>query len=122
MNPFKRYPTINRSALLLSLLVVQGTAFAAPPSKGADGINISGNDIKIDLDWDDKEYDWWQNHCLDIDIGDGRIKLNCDKMDGKYRDHYNRSIHSGNNPGQGHDKHKDKNKGNGNGNGNGKKN
>ena len=58
MNPFKRYPTINRSALLLSLLVVQGTAFAAPPSKGADGINISGNDIKIDLDWDDKEYDW----------------------------------------------------------------
>lgn len=31
MNPFKRYPTINRSALLLSLLVVQSTAFAAPP-------------------------------------------------------------------------------------------
>ncbi|CAJ1786022.1 hypothetical protein LMBIIBHN_00655 [Aeromonas salmonicida] len=38
-------------------------------------------------------------------------------MDGKYRDHYNRSIHSGNNPGQGHDKHKDKSKGKGNGNG-----
>ncbi|MDF8329650.1 hypothetical protein LCG94_22055 [Aeromonas salmonicida] len=110
MNPFKRYPTINRGALLLSLLVVQGTAFAAPPSKGADG-----NDIKIDLDWDDKEYDWWQNHCLDLEIGDGRIQLNCDKMDGKYRDHYNRSIHSGNNPGQGHDKHKSKSNGNGNG-------
>jgi len=113
MNPLKRYPTINCCALLLSLLMAQGVAFAAPPSKNGDDINISGDDIKLNLDWDDKEYDWWQDNCLDLGIGDSRIKLNCDKMDGKYRDHYNRSIHSGNNPGQGHDKYKDKNKGNG---------
>ena len=118
-----RVPTrtmLNKNALLLSLLMAHGIAFAAPPNKSGDGIKISGDDIKIsgddiklNLDWDDKEYDWWQDNCLDLGIGDSRIKLNCDKMDGKYRDHYNRSIHSGNNPGQGHDKHHDKNKGNG---------
>ena len=111
-------PQLNRNTLLLSLLLVQGIAFAAPPTKNSDGLKISGDDIKVDLNWDQKEYDWWQNNCLDIGIGDSRLKLNCDKVDGKYRDHYNRSIHSGNNPGQGHSKHKDK----GNGNGKGKKN
>ena len=100
MTQAKHNPVIQRGALLLSLLM-------------AHGIKITGDDIKINLDWDDKEYDWWQDNCLDLGIGDSRIKLNCDKMDGKYRDHYNRSIHSGNNPGQGHDKQKDKNKGNG---------
>ncbi|MEN9533308.1 MAG: hypothetical protein RIQ83_2532 [Pseudomonadota bacterium] len=106
MTQTKHSPIIHRGALLLSLLMAHGIAFAAPPGKNGDG-------IKINLDWDDKEYDWWQNNCLDLGIGDSRIKLNCDKIDGKYRDHYNRSIHSGNNPGQGHDKQKDKNKGNG---------
>ena len=116
MTQIKHNPIIHRGALLLSLLMAHGIAFAAPPSKNGDGIKISGDGIKINLDWDDKEYDWWQNNCLDLGIGDSRIKLNCNKMDGKYRDHYNRSIHSGNNPGQGHNKQK------GNGNGNGKQN
>ena len=92
--------------LLLSLLMTQGTTLAAPSSKGGDEVNITRH-------WDDKEYAWWQDNCLDFGIGDSRIKLNCDKLDGKYRDHHNRSIHSGNNPGQGHDKQKDKNKGKG---------
>ncbi len=87
MTQAKHNPVIQRGALWLSLLMAHGIAVAAPPSKNSDGIKISGDDIKINLD--------------------------CDKMDGKYRDHYNRSIHSGNNPGQGHDKQKDKNKGNG---------
>lgn len=87
---------------------------AAPPAKNNDGVKLSTDDIKLDINWDQKEYDWWQNNCVDLGIGDSRIQLNCDKMDGKYRDHYNRSIHSGNNPGQGHNKQK--------GNGNGKKN
>ncbi|MGL5496108.1 MAG: hypothetical protein ACRDCQ_03850 [Aeromonas sobria] len=110
MKPLTPRPTINRSLLLISLFIVHGAAVAAPPAKNGDGIRISGDDIKVNLNWDDKEYDWWQNNCLDLGIGDSRLKLNCDKMDGKYRDHYNRSIHSGNNPRQGHDKHKDKNK------------
>ncbi|MDM5073011.1 MULTISPECIES: hypothetical protein [Aeromonas] len=109
---------MNKTALLLSLLLVHGVAFAAPPSKNNDGVKLSTDDIKLDINWDQKEYDWWQNNCLDLGIGDSRIQLNCDKVDGKYRDHYNRSIHSGNNPGQGHNKQK----GNSNGNGNGKKN
>ncbi len=100
MTQAKHNPVIQRGALLLSLLMAHGIAVAAPPSKNGDGIKISGDDIKINLDWDDKEYDWWQDNCLDLGIGDSRIKLNCDKMDGKYRDHYNRSIHSGNNPGK----------------------
>ncbi|WP_042011810.1 hypothetical protein [Aeromonas fluvialis] len=106
MTQAKHNPVIQRGILLLSLLMAHGIAVAAPPGKSDDG-------TKINLRWDDKEYDWWQDNCLDLGIGDSRIKLNCDKMDGKYRDHYNRSIHSGNNPGQGHDKKKDKNKGNG---------
>jgi hypothetical protein len=85
------------------------TAEAAQPSNNNDG-------IKLDINWDQKEYDRRQHNCLDLGIGDSRIQLNCDKVDGKYRDHYNRSIHSGNNPGHGHNKQKS------NGNGNGKKN
>ncbi|MEG0009144.1 MAG: hypothetical protein RR721_14195 [Aeromonas sp.] len=95
--------------LLLSLLFVQGIATAAPPHKDDDGIRIDTDNVKVNLDWDDKEYDWWQDNCLSVSTRDSRIQLNCDNMDGKYRDHYNRSIHSGNNPGKGHDK---QNKGN----------
>mgnify|MGYP006202469355 CR=1 FL=1 len=91
----------SRGALLLSLLLVQGMAFAAPPSKHDDDIRISTDQGRVSLDWDDKEYDWWQNNCLNISTRSSSIKLNCDNMDGKYRDHYNRSIHSGNNPGKG---------------------
>lgn len=103
----------SRGALLLSLLLVQGMAFAAPPSKHDDDIRISTDQGRVNLDWDDKEYEWWQHNCLDVSTRTSRIQLNCDNMDGKYRDHYNRSIHSGNNPGQGHDKPRNKHGGNG---------
>ena len=119
----KHSTRINRSALLLSLLMVQGVAFAAPPSKNNDDVRISTDRGQISLDWDDKEYGWWQDNCLNVSTRSSSIKLNCDNMDGKYRDHYNRSIHSGNNPGKGHDKNgwdnhgngKNKDKGNGKG-------
>lgn len=108
--------------LLLSLLLAHGVAVAAPPSSHGDDIRLSTDRDRIKLDWDDKEYDWWQDNCLDVSTRSSRIKLNCDDMDGKYQDHYNRSIHSGNNPGKGHDKQdwdndkvKYKEKGNGNG-------
>lgn len=106
----KRPPLLNRSALLLSLLMVHCIAFAAAPQKESDGINIVGDEIKAMLGWDDKEYDWWQHNCLDLGIVESGLKLNCDKIDGKYREHYNRSIHSGNNPGLGHGKQKPKHK------------
>ena len=117
----KRSTMINRSALLLSLLMAQGVAFAAPPSKN-DDVRISTDRGQISLDWDDKEYGWWQDNCLNVSTRSSRIKLNCDNMDGKYRDHYNRSIHSGNHPGKGHDKDDWDNHGNGKNNdkGNGK--
>lgn len=111
--------------LLLSLLFVHGAASAAPPHQNDDGIRISTDNVKVNLDWDEKEYQWWQDNCLSVSTRNSRIQLNCDNMDGKYRDHYNRSIHSGNNPGKGHDKNnwdgddsvKYKEKGNGNGKG-----
>ncbi|MGE6108288.1 hypothetical protein [Aeromonas sobria] len=102
---------MNKTSLLLSLLLAHGAAFAAPPSKHDDGFTFSSGDMKLDIDWDQQEYRWWQNNCLDLGIGDSRVQFNCDQVDGKYRDHYNRSIHSGNNPGQGHNKQK--NHGNG---------
>ena len=37
----KRNTMINRTALLLSLFIVHGVAFAAPPSKNNDDIKIS---------------------------------------------------------------------------------
>ncbi|MFM5842756.1 hypothetical protein [Aeromonas sanarellii] len=120
----KRNTMTHRGLLLLPLLLVQGVAFAAPPSKHSDDIQISTDRGQISLDWDDKEYEWWQDNCLDVSTRTSRIQLNCDNMDDKYRDHYNRSIHSGNNPGKGHDKGgwdndnaKSKEKGNGNGKG-----
>lgn len=48
----------SRGALLLSLLLVQGMAFAAPPSKHDDDIRISTDRGRVSLDWDDKEYEW----------------------------------------------------------------
>ena len=64
----KRNTMINRTALLLSLFIVHGVAFAAPPSKNNDDIKISTDRGQISLDWDDKEYDWWQNNCLNIRV------------------------------------------------------
>lgn len=124
MTRFKRSAIMHRYALLCALLMAQGVAFAAPPSKSNDDVRISTDRGQVSLDWDDKEYGWWQDNCLDVSTRSSRIKLNCDDMDGKYRDHYNRSIHSGNNPGKGHDKSgwdgndngKHKEKGNGKGN------
>lgn len=88
--------------LLLSLLVFHGAASAAPPHQNGDGIRVTTDNLN--LNWDDKEYQWWQDNCLSVSTRNSRIQLNCDNMDGKYREHYNRSIHSGNNPGKGHDK------------------
>ena len=113
MTHFKRSAIMHRSTLLCALLMAQGVAFAAPPSKNNDDVRISTDRGQISLDWDDKEYGWWQDNCLNVSTRSSRIKLNCDNMDGKYRDHYNRSIHSGNNPGKGHDKDDWDNHGNG---------
>lgn len=119
----KRNTLIHRGPLLLSLFLIQGVAMAAPPRVN-DDIRISTDRGQINLNWDDKEYEWWQDNCLDLSTRNSRIKLNCGDIDGKYRDHYNRSIHSGNNPGRGHDKQdwddnnvKYKEKGNSNGKG-----
>lgn len=111
------------TTLLISLFLAQGTAIAAPKNYDNDDIKISTDNVRVNLDWDDREYGWWQNNCLNI--SSDRVKIDCDKMDSKYRDHYNRSVHSGNNPGKGHDKddwdnggsgkYKEKDKGNGKG-------
>ena len=112
---------MHKTPLLLSLLLAHGVAFAAPRVNTNDDINISIDRGQIDRDWDDKEYDWWKDNCREIDNRSSRIRLDCDKIDNKYRDHDNRSIH---NPGKGHDKQdwdddkvKYKEKGNGNGKG-----
>lgn len=98
---------MRHSALLLILLALSTTTQAAPPSHKDGGASLS-TDL-INVDFDTKEYDWWQHNCLDIRIGDSRLKTDCGSMDGKYRDHYNRSIHGDNNPGQGHNKSKGNN-------------
>ncbi|PJG59567.1 hypothetical protein CUC53_06450 [Aeromonas cavernicola] len=95
---------MNRTSLLLMLILAHGVAFAAP--KHHDDENRSRDDIKLDINWDQKEYDWWQSNCLDVGFGDNRIQLNCDKVESKYREHYNRSVHGEHNPGKGHNKHK----------------
>lgn len=103
---------MNKTAtLLLSLLLAHGVAVAAPKHLDSDDINISTDNVRVNLDWDDREYGWWQDNCLNISTD--RVKIDCDKMDSKYRDHYNRSVHSGNNPGKGHDKDDWDDKGNG---------
>ncbi|UBO73509.1 hypothetical protein [Aeromonas rivuli] len=98
---------MRHSALLLTLLALSAAAQAAPPSNKDGGVGLSGGAINVDFDT--KEYDWWQHNCLDIRIGDSRLKTDCGNMDGKYRDHYNRSVHGDNNPGQGHNKSKGNN-------------
>lgn len=88
------------AALMTSILLLGSLSVAAAPSK-----NAWKPDGKPSANWDDREYDWWQHNCLDLSIGDARISLNnCGAYDKKYRDHYNRSVNSGNNPGKGHDK------------------
>ncbi|MFM4719403.1 hypothetical protein [Aeromonas bivalvium] len=95
------------TTMLLALLAMSAAVQAAPPGNKDGGISISGD--RVSIDFDTKEYDWWQRNCLDISIGDSRLRTDCGKVDGKYRDHYNRSIHGDNNPGQGHNKSKGNN-------------
>lgn len=61
---------------------------------------------KLSVSFDDNEYKWWQNNCLNIRTDNIKLQHDCAPYEKKYREHYNRSLQSGNNPGKGHDKGK----------------
>lgn len=94
---------------LLAVLCLSSVA-QATPGKAAKADERPGKPAQVNRDdrkpaaWDEQEYGWWEKNCIDIKIGSVSLKNDCERMDGKYRDHYNRSIHSGNNPGRGHKK------------------
>ncbi|MFC3913897.1 hypothetical protein ACFOSS_10520 [Pseudaeromonas sharmana] len=97
------------TALLLVLASISLGVQAAPNGKSGKGNDKAERSQTWQGEskpagWDDKEYAWWEDNCIDIKIGSVSLKQDCDRVDGKYREHYNRSIHSGNNPGRGHKK------------------
>ncbi|MCD8547495.1 MAG: hypothetical protein LRY38_03385 [Aeromonadaceae bacterium] len=98
----KNLPRLSCLLLLSSLTA----ATAAPDNKGRQPPGSWQPDGIPSAHWDDREYSWWQHNCLDLSLGEVRLTLNCQAYDKKYRDHYNRSLNSGNNPGKGHDKGK----------------
>jgi len=57
------------TTLLLSLFLVTGSAAAAPQYQESSGSEFSVDELKFNLDWDDKQFGWGQNDCLDLGVG-----------------------------------------------------
>jgi hypothetical protein len=58
------------TTLLLSLLLVSGTSCAAPQYQESSGSEFSVDELKFNLDWDDKQFDWSQRDCLGLGVGE----------------------------------------------------
>ncbi|WP_421231210.1 hypothetical protein [Aeromonas sp. 603079] len=56
------------TTLLLSLLLVTGGAAATQQYPESGGTEFSVDELKFNLDWDDKQFGWTQNDCLTLDI------------------------------------------------------
>ena len=87
MTHFKRSAITHRSALLCALLMAQGVAFAAPPSKSNDDASIPTDRGQTTLAWADTASDWGRDNCLEVSTGRTTIKLNCDGMEGRDGEH-----------------------------------
>lgn len=91
------------SVLLLSLAMTAPAWAAIQIDTG--GIKIDSNGIRINVDDQNEMQKWKDKHkgdCSFIDIGSVRVAS--DGCSDKDKEHWNRSVHSGNNPGKGHDK------------------
>ncbi|MFM5598962.1 hypothetical protein ACET7H_04770 [Aeromonas veronii] len=60
----------SKTTLLLSLLLVTGNAAATQQYQESSGSEFSVDELKFNLDWDDKQFGWTQNDCLTLDIGE----------------------------------------------------
>lgn len=58
------------TTLLLPLLLASGITYAAPQYQESSGTEFSVDELKFNLDWDDKQFGWSQNDCLDLGVGE----------------------------------------------------
>ena len=60
----------SKTTLLLSLLLVTGSAAATQQYQESSGSEFSVDELKFNLDWDDKQFGWSQKECLDLGVND----------------------------------------------------
>ena len=60
----------SKTTLLLSLLLITGSAAATQQYQESSGSEFSVDELKFNLDWDDKQFGWTQNDCLDLGVGE----------------------------------------------------
>ena len=63
---------MNRTtALLLSLCLITGTSLSTAEAQEEGEQTFSVDEVTFNLDWNDTQFDWSQNHCLDLGVGEG---------------------------------------------------
>ncbi|VXA77666.1 MULTISPECIES: hypothetical protein [Aeromonas] len=77
------------TTMLLSLLLVSG-APAAQQSQDNGGSTFSVDELSFNLDWDDKQFNWSQTDCLDLETG-GALPADCNKVRLNLDDQENRN-------------------------------
>lgn len=60
----------SKTTLLLSLLLVTGNAAATQHYQESSGSEFSVDELAFNLDWDDTQFGWTQNDCLDLGGGE----------------------------------------------------
>ena len=72
---------MNRTTtLLLSLLLVAGTSTLSVQAQEQGNQTFSVDELTFKLDWNDTQFDWSQNHCLDLGVGEG-MSADCKGID-----------------------------------------
>lgn len=82
---------MNRTTtMILSLLLASSATIAAPQSQEPQGSELSIDQIKFNLDWDDKQFGWSQSDCLDLGVGDS-VPSDCNTTRFNLEDEENRN-------------------------------
>ncbi|MEB6607636.1 hypothetical protein ACL00O_04935 [Aeromonas sanarellii] len=72
---------MNRTtALLLSLCLITGTSLSTAEAQEEGEQIFSVDEVTFNLDWNDTQFDWSQNHCLDLGVGEG-MSADCKGID-----------------------------------------
>ena len=82
---------MNRTtALLLSLCLITGTSLSTAEAQEEGEQTFSVDEVTFNLDWNDTQFDWSQNHCLDLGVGEG-MPADCKGIDLKPEEEVHRN-------------------------------
>ena len=80
----------SKTTLLLSLLLVTGNAAATQHYQESSGSEFSVDELTFNLNWDDTQFGWPQNDCLDLGGGE-TAPADCEAVKFNLKDEDNRN-------------------------------